>query len=481
MNKRVNEVLATTYCHIELKDYSLEEKEQSCEKITRAKENLFLSNPFFGYLLAKQKITNASTWLKTAAVDGVHFFYNTGFINSLNYYQVQFLICHELLHLIYRHLDRSFYPNGLRRNHLIFNIANDYIVNADALLCVSRKGCSFDIPNGAYIDLKYSNLSSEELYVILIKDLEKKAKELKEKFKKESKTNNENSNEDELDDFFNNALNDLISKTGSFDEHLDLTKSSSTNFDPNTISSSGNGDGFFNSSERPTYSERNIADNFNKFKGDLLIANSFKLNDAGNIPRAVIRVLDELNTPVITWQNYIRKEIRSLKQKKQSWSVPHRRSFDNNIILPSKIKKKEYNIHISIDASASVDDTMLTDFLSEVAGCCKQLKSVNLTIWTFDTEIHNVQTFNSRNLSKLKDYECIGNGGTIFSINWDYMKDNNIVPDIFIMFTDGDYFDSPGIAGYCKTLYIIPDYCNPKIENKYGKVIKYKKVLGSKR
>lgn len=517
--------------------YSLDDHKKAIQAINKAKGNLLLVNPFFGYLLTKQKITEASKWLPTAAVDGKHLFFNVGFILKLNVFQIQFLICHELLHLIYNHIARTYYPNGLPRNNDLFNIANDYIVNADSFKCVSRDGYSFDLPPGVYIDKRFNNMVSEDIYTILLKEIIDKIKEQEQEQKSKENQDDDSSNsssssnssnfDNELfdEELFNDGLfddemfdsnnknpapsnsnskesdssknqdkeknkqdekslsdkiSDMIEELygdNGFDVHLDL-ESGTGKFDNDKVSVDENGNLSLN--EQPTYSDLDISMNLDKFKGDIFIAKDFIDSSnltIGNMPIGVLRAIKELTEPSLNWRRFVRKAITSLKTKKLSWAKPNRRSFDSNIIMPSKIKKPSYKIHISVDSSGSVDDNMLADFLSEIVGGCKQLGHVEVTIWSFDGSIHNVKKYNDRNMKDLKDYKVFGNGGTSFLINWDYMIENKIKPDLFMMFTDGGYCDAPGIAGYCQTLYIIPEHLasNVDIEKKYGKIIPYKK------
>ena len=55
----------------------------------------------------------------------------------------------------------------------------------------------------------------------------------------------------------------------------------------------------------------------------------------------------------------------------------------------------------------------------------------------------------------LLDYDIQGGGGTDFECCWEYMKEHNITPKKFIMFTDGYPFGSWGDADYCETVFII--------------------------
>ena len=52
-------------------------------------------------------------------------------------------------------------------------------------------------------------------------------------------------------------------------------------------------------------------------------------------------------------------------------------------------------------------------------------------------------------------HELGGGGGTEFDCCWNYMKDEGIVPQKFVMFTDGYPWDSWGDENYCDTLFIV--------------------------
>jgi len=76
-------------------------------------------------------------------------------------------------------------------------------------------------------------------------------------------------------------------------------------------------------------------------------------------------------------------------------------------------------------------------------------------LFCFDTQVHNPQEFTENNMSEFLDYELAGGGGTDFDCCWEYMKDNNIQPNKFIMFTDGYPWNSWGDENYCDTLFIV--------------------------
>ena len=58
-------------------------------------------------------------------------------------------------------------------------------------------------------------------------------------------------------------------------------------------------------------------------------------------------------------------------------------------------------------------------------------------------------------LDEFDEYEPMGGGGTEFDANWEYMKEHDITPKKFIMFTDGYPYGSWGDENYCDTVFII--------------------------
>ena len=78
-----------------------------------------------------------------------------------------------------------------------------------------------------------------------------------------------------------------------------------------------------------------------------------------------------------------------------------------------------------------------------------------ITLWTFDTAVHNMKEFTQDNGSELLEYELHGGGGTLFEANWTFMSNNDIKPQKFIMMTDGEPGHGWGDANYCDTVWII--------------------------
>jgi predicted metal-dependent peptidase len=77
----------------------------------------------------------------------------------------------------------------------------------------------------------------------------------------------------------------------------------------------------------------------------------------------------------------------------------------------------------------------------------RAIQSFRLHLWSFDTDVYpeGAKVFTAENLDEIMDWEPLGGGGTDFEANWKWMRENDIQPKKFIMFTDGYPFGSVGV------------------------------------
>ena len=105
----------------------------------------------------------------TAATDGKNIYFDPDYLASLSDDDKLFIIAHELMHVKFEHMYRIMDRNGQQRDHELWNIATDAIINAN----LERDG--FKIKNG-YVNMPEAlNYSAEEFYDKLLK--EKQAKQ----------------------------------------------------------------------------------------------------------------------------------------------------------------------------------------------------------------------------------------------------------------------------------------------------------------
>ena len=142
------------------------------DRIITARIGLLLRHPFFGNMATRLKIVAADDWLPTAAVDGRNLYYNTQFFNAMNNKEIEFVVAHEILHMVFDHLGRR-----EDRDPMLYNIAADYKVNN--LLVRDRIGTVPSIVD-CFQDFKYEADTSEEIYDKLFEDAKQRGQELQE-------------------------------------------------------------------------------------------------------------------------------------------------------------------------------------------------------------------------------------------------------------------------------------------------------------
>jgi predicted metal-dependent peptidase len=176
---------------------------------------------------------------------------------------------------------------------------------------------------------------------------------------------------------------------------------------------------------------------------------------AGNTPAGVRRMIQDLTEPQMDWREILNMKIQSMIKNDYTWSRCSRKSQSSGIYLPATKEDVKVKAAVSIDCSGSMSEGMLRDLLSETKGIMQQFGDYELEVWCFDTRVYNYAKFTPENIDEVDEYEIKGGGGTDFTCNWDFMKENDIVPERFIMMTDGYPCGSWGDELYCDTLFLI--------------------------
>jgi predicted metal-dependent peptidase len=374
------------------------------EKLITARVGLLLRASFFGNLATRLKLVNADEWCGTAATDGRNFYYNSRFIQMLRPKEIEFLFGHEVLHCVYDHFGRR----GSRDPQL-FNIANDFAVNAD--LIKHRVGEKITTVPCLH-DPKYDGLSSEEIYDKLMENVQKI------------------------------SLSDLLDKM--IDEHLD---------------GEGDGDGEGEDGDkqgkgRPKLSEADRQAIKDEIK-EAMLAAAATTDGAGNIPAGVLRLIKDLTEPQMNWRELLRMNLESTIKSDYTWMRPSRRGWHMDAVMPGQKNDEMIDIAIAIDTSGSIGEKMLKDFLGEVQGIMDSFPQYKIHIVSFDTDTHNPAQYDSDNLDSICDYEPGGGGGTDFDSIYRYLKDEDIQPRRLVVFTDGYPFGSWGDENYCDATWIL--------------------------
>jgi predicted metal-dependent peptidase len=397
------------------------------DRIIVARVGLLLRHPFFGNMATRLIVKNCDDWCPTAATDGKHLYYNTQFFNAMSNKEIEFVIAHEILHCVFDHITRR-----EDRIPVLHNIACDYIVNNT--LVRDRIGEMVKIVQ-CYQDFKYDGWMSEAVYDDLFKQAEEKGQEYLE------------------------ALGDLL------DEHVDWEKESEGSNESKGGGKEGKGEG------RPTYTKEELKKIRDEVKENML--SSAQAAGAGNTPAEVQRIIKELTEPKMNWRELLRQQIQSTIRNDYTFSRPSRKGWHTGAILPGMNFMDTIDVAIGLDMSGSIGDHQAKDFLGEIKGIMEEYKDYNIKLWTFDTAVYNEQDFSADGGEDLLSYDIQGGGGTDFMTNWEYMKEHNITPKKFIMFTDGYPFGSWGDEDYCETVFIIHGHHDKNTKAPFGVTAHY--------
>ena len=382
------------------------------DKIIVARVGLLLRHPFFGNMATRLQIKEAEDWCMTAATDGRAIYFNRKFFEPLSTKQIEFVIAHEILHNVFDHMGRR---EG--RDAKIFNIAADYCVNGQLV----RDKIGDTIPSiKMFHDPKYYGMGAEEIYDKIFDEMDEKELE---------------------------ALGQLL------DEHVDWGDKDA----------SGN---------RPSYSKEELKQIRDEMREATVQA--AQAAGAGNVPASIARMIKDFTEPKMNWREILRQQIQSTIRNDYTFMRPNRKGWHMSAILPGTNYDETIDICIAIDMSGSIGDEQAKDFLTEIKGIMQEYKDFKIKLWCFDTRVYNEADFDGYSMDEFDEYEVMGGGGTEFDANWDYMKEHNISPKKFIMFTDGYPWGSWGDENYCDTVFII--HGNNKIVPPFGEHAYYEQV-----
>lgn len=285
----------------------------------------------------------------TAATDGEFIYWNPEFFKTLRLEARITVLAHELYHTGLGHMLRI--GNRCPR---IWNIAGDYVING----MLDNAGYSFDMPIKPYLDHRFDDMTTEEVYDILVSEGEVP-------FQKPNEADGD------------------IPMTGD----IQMPKTAAEKRMVKTI----------------IVQAKQAAQ---------------AAKEAGFIPGESSFFIDSFLKPKLNWRILLRRYFTALAQDDYSWKRPSRR-YDE--YLPSMISDNglEHLIYY-LDVSGSIAAQEIKRFNSEVRFIHKTLRPQRLTLVTFDTKIQDVYEFVQG--QKFEDITVHGRGGTCLKCVHDHIK-----------------------------------------------------------
>lgn len=429
-----------------------ESKIKGCiKRLLLSRMRILYNHGFYGLLLMHM-IYAVSEEIETACTDGVRITFGIDFLDSLSDSELDFVMMHEILHVVLQHCFR-----GDVEDPEAYNIAADIVVNSNIMLengmkassiTLSKYGTSMHVaPDGK----EGHEYTAEQVYVMLPKNLNKKGNNKKGNNKSHgsadgrAKKGNNKSPGSAVGRAKKEISKEQHQPVRVWDDHSRWGK----------------------------YEEDDtLRDVWVKRFEDA--AEAIKIRDPSNarglLPAFAERILKELKKTQTDWRTILNDFIQE-EVVDYSFAPPDRRFDDSPFFLPDFNGKEDRveDILFMIDTSGSMSDDMIAAAYSEVKGAIDQFNG-KLKGWLgfFDAAIIKPQPFSDEN--EFKTIKPAGGGGTDFQIIFEYvfhhMSDK--LPASIIILSDGDApFPLEKLAGGIPVLWLLN---NEEVNPPWGKV-----------
>lgn len=436
-----------------------ESKIKGCiKRLLLSRMRILYNHGFYGLLLMHM-IYAVSEEIETACTDGVRITFGIDFLDSLSDSELDFVMMHEILHVVLQHCFR-----GDVEDPEAYNIAADIVVNSNIMLengmkassiTLSKYGIAMHVaPDGK----EGHEYTAEQVYAMLPKNLNKKGNNNLNKkgnnkspgaavggAKKENKKGNNKSPGSAVGRAKKEISKEQHQPVRVWDDHSRWGK----------------------------YEEDDtLRDVWVKRFEDA--AEAIKIRDPSNarglLPAFAERILKELKKTQTDWRTILNDFIQE-EVVDYSFAPPDRRFDDSPFFLPDFNGKEDRveDILFMIDTSGSMSDDMIAAAYSEVKGAIDQFNG-KLKGWLgfFDAAIIKPQPFSDEN--EFKIIKPAGGGGTDFQIIFEYvfhhMSDK--LPASIIILSDGDApFPLEKLAGGIPVLWLLN---NEEVNPPWGKV-----------
>lgn len=319
--------------------------------------------------------------------------------NTYNYTttqkEMQFIICHELMHILTLYWDRDknvglspINPDAeMRRKYEIWNWATDYEINSllhnnettDPTYGDRKRNPVGNMPDWVLYDSKYRDMQAEEIFKQLIE---------------EEKQNNGGKLLPPIG--IEGKVSYVPGKGGKGTISLD--------------------------------SHEPIQDD--DIKNEVLSKMSEVFGSLGNGQSGesgIDRAIERTFKPVpFNWRKALTKYIRSYIKANYTWNKPSRAGIANNIILPSAGTTPCLNIGVAIDTSGSISDKEINAMMDHIFTILQQFKSFEVDVWCCGSVVYpeTLRTYTQNNKQSLKDFPVKSDGGNDMRENFKFIKEH---------------------------------------------------------
>lgn len=398
-------------------------------KLSKAKITLMRSAKFAllqGVMMVGT--TSIAEGVPTAYTDGRDEVYGREFVKSLSDKELAFVVAHETMHKMYRHL--FVWKRLHEENPRLTNIAADHVINLE-LLDLDPHGELIAMPTykdgpnkGKRIgvaDPRFRGMDTKQVYDILKQEQEERGQggegdgqPVDGDQPGQGKGNGQPENDGGLDGHDWSRADDMTAE-----EKADLDR------------------------EIDAAIRQGIA------------AQKARGQKAGGLSRE----LEDLLTPKLDWREVLRDFVKSACRGNDtsSWRRVNRRYIGEDIYMPAMISERIGRMVIGIDTSGSIGGPELTAFLTEVQAIAEEVHPEYVDLLYWDARVAAHEEYSEGSVTMIaQSTKPAGGGGTAPSCVSEWLAANpQVKPDVIVMFTDGFVGSDWGSGWTAPLLWVI--------------------------
>ena len=393
-------------------------------RLTRARTQLLLNQPFFGALCLRLKLMPGA--VLTMATDGCRIVYSAAFVEEIRPVELEAVLAHEVMHCALGHHCRR----G-ERDPALWNQAADLAINP---ILVSN---GFTLPAGALLDPAFYNLSAEEIYALL---LQRNKQESPQPQPASQPTNAGSGN-------------------GQGSQEQQAPESGHSAQTPSAPVQSGSGNEAGNQLPHPgafgevwdatdeqgkpaSQAEKSRQQHEWSIVGDQAIRAA---KACGHEPANLDRPLRESRRSKQDWRTILRDFVAATAPSDYRWTPPNRRYIASGLYLPSVERTGIGTIVVAVDTSGSIGTEELEQFAGEISAMSDEAKPESIHVVYCDAAVQASQEFGPSERIQL---EPKGGGGTDFRPVFEWVEQNQVMPVCLIYLTDLCCHSYPPIPEY---------------------------------
>ena len=419
------------------------------DKLVAARTRLILDRPFLGALVLRLPLQPADpTWCATTGTDARKFYYNPDYIAELRPDELQFVMAHEALHCALGHF--------ARRQHRVkhrWDLACDYAINP----ILMEEGLK--PPPSVMVMREFKGMTAEEIYPCID---DNDLSETMDQHLYDKEDNPKEGGKDQESNPLHQQNANPSDGEGESSERSD-PQPQSANTSPSTkpeFDSEAQG----GTPPPPPLTQSEAEDLAVQWQQRAAGA-AQQAEQAGKLSGVMKRLVQDLLRPRLSWRSALAHYLTGLARDDYSYTRPSTRR-GNPAIFPS-LKSQQLHAVVALDVSGSVSDKELHEYLSEINAIKGQIRA-EITLIACDSDLIQgfPQTFQPWEEITLPT-TLQGGGTTDFRPVFDWINQQDRIPDVLIYFTDAQGI-FPNAAPNYSVLWLVKGRADVPWGNRVG-------------